>query len=196
VTVLAVDLAAKLSAACLMDDDHKVIDQFDSWQISEERFIGKLELKFHTWTPPELMVIEDLPHGLGYTKLTKAVCRLQGRIYECMRHYNPDRTILFVAPATWRAHYAEAKRGTGPGIVVPIAEQFGYRPPWTSLMERAKGHGGRSRAGKVSTDYCSAYLIGRWAIDMKRAHNTFDVPGTSRYFTTPILKKDFDAENR
>ena len=194
-TVLAVDLAAKYSAACLMDDDYEVIEQFDSWQQTEDAFVCHLTAGWTVVNTPDVMIVEDLPHGLRYTTLVKAVCRLQGRIVQSMQECTDGdwEEILFVAPATWRAHYPEAKRGTGPDIVVPIAAQFGYTAP--DLLARAKGSGGKTRADKVATDYCSAYLIARWAIDTKRQFGTYDVPGTSRYNTTVIRKKDFDAEN-
>jgi hypothetical protein len=98
VTILAVDLAAKYSAACLMADDYTVIDQFDSWQISEDVFIRRLTAPWlmpnfdNDDPPPTSMVIEDLPHGLQYSTLVKTVCRLQGRIYhEMARDYQGRR---------------------------------------------------------------------------------------------------------
>jgi hypothetical protein len=200
VTILAVDLAAKYSAACLMADDYTVIDQFDSWQISEDVFIRRLTAPWlmpnfdNDDPPPTSMVIEDLPHGLQYSTLVKTVCRLQGRIYHEMARDYQGRRVLYVAPATWRAHYEGMQRGTGPEIVVPVAERYGYTPPDFTL--RAKGNGGKTRAKKVATDYCSAYLIARWAIDVNNEHATFDVPGTSRYDTTVIRKKDFDDQDR
>lgn len=195
-TVLAVDLAAKYSAVCLMDEDYTVIKQYDSWQITEDQFVVALAAHwFFADTPPDVMVVEDLPHGLNYTTLVKAVCRLQGRIIQAMDDMpegGPEE-MLFVAPNTWRAHYSGMERGTGAAAVFPVSQRFGYAPP--DLLERAKGNGGPSRAKKVASDYCSAYLIARWAIDAKNEFGTYDVPGTSRYDTTVIRKKDFDDKN-
>lgn len=200
--ILAVDLAAKLSAACLMDDDYRVLDEFDSWQVSEDQFIDGLACyftRFGRHGVPHAMVIEDLPHGLNYTRTVKAVCRLQGRIVQALNSddilFGEKASALFVAPNTWRAHYPAAKRGTGSDISVPIAEGYGYQPP-SDLLSRAKGHGGPTRARKVASDYCAAYLIARWAVDTQRHYGHLDVPGTSRYGTDPILKKEFDAESR
>lgn len=199
-TILAVDLAARYSAACLMRDDYLVISQFDSWRaVSEDDFVLRLASPWMagvSYKTPDVMVIEDLPHGLSYTKTIKKVCRLQGRIAQAMYDTTDGDVsdILFVSPATWRAHYPAAKRGTGPEIVFPITEAFGYLPP-ADLLEQAKGNGGPSRARKVASDYCSAYLIARWAFDTQAEHGTLDVPGTSRYGTKEILKKDFDAES-
>jgi hypothetical protein len=195
VTVLAVDLAAKYSAACLMDEDYQVINEFDSWGRSESQFIAELVDCFVWATPdPDVMVVEDLPHGLRYSTLIKTVCRLQGRIFDRMqftRQCGDD--ILFLAPAEWRRTFPGMERGTGPEAVTPVSAAFGYKPP--DLSERAKVKGGKAIARKVATDYCSGYLIARWAIDTKTKHGTYDVTGTSRYNTQVIRKKDFDAQN-
>jgi hypothetical protein len=196
--LLAVDLAAKYSAACLMRDDYQVLHQFDSWGLSEADFVYRLT---HYWTwhdtdkTPRIMVVEDLPHGLKYSTLIKAVCRIQGRIAQALDD-SPEgaaEDMVFVAPATWRAHYEGMERGTGAEAVFPASRAFGYSPP--DLMRRAKGNGGKTRARKVASDYCSAYLIARWAVDMKKTHETYDVPGTSRYNTAVIRKKDFDDQD-
>lgn len=194
-TVLAVDLAAKYSAACLMDDAYQVIAQFDSWGMTESQFIYQLYNTFQYAKPyAEIMVVEDLPHGLRYSTLIKTVCRLQGRIYQHFEFQsNEGEDILFLSPAEWRKTFDGMKRGTGPDVVVPVAARFGYTPP--DLSERAKVKGGRAIARKVATDYCSAYLIARWAVNTKADFGTYDITGTSRYDTKAILKKDFDAQN-
>ncbi len=200
-SVLAVDLAAKYSAACLMDHDHTVTEQFDSWGRTEEEFIyllaGKWLFPDETESLPEVMIIEDLPHGLAYSRLVKTVLRLQGRIVQALHEMPMGHTAdaLFLAPIEWRKHY-DLKRGTGPDIVVPTAAQSGYEPPAeriTAIAEATgKRGGGKAIARKVATDYCSAYLIARFAIDMHKQHGTYDVVGTSRYDTDVIRKKDVE----
>lgn len=195
-TVLAVDLAAKFSAAILMDDDFTVLDQFDSWQKSEEAFIYLCAGQwFAPVTRPDAMVVEDLPHGLAYSRLVKTVLRLQGRIVQAL-HEMPEGNvddIVFLAPQQWRSFY-QLKNGTGPNIVVPTAAEFGYEPP--DLTERAAAEkGGKARARKVATDYCAAYLIARWAVSTKKNIGTYDQVGTSRYTTTVIRKKDVNDED-
>jgi hypothetical protein len=199
VTILAVDLAAKYSAACLMGDDYTVVKQFDSWQISEDAFI-QTAARF---------LDDDRVHAADVDGHRRPPARpaifdpRQNRVSAARPHITSDEPatidghhedMLYVAPATWRAHYEGMQRGTGPEIVVPVAERYGYTPP--DFTERAKGNGGKTRAKKVATDYCSAYLIARWAIDVNNEHATFDVPGTSRYYTTVIRKKDFDDQDR
>lgn len=198
-TVLAVDLAAKYSAACLMDDDYNVLKQFDSWQVTEEQFIYLCAADW-LWCwgdeePPEVMVVEDLPHGLRYSTLVKTVLRLQGRFVQAMHEMPHGQTedILFAAPAEWRRTFPGLERGTGPEAVVPVAAGLGYTPP--DLTARTVGKGAKAIARKVQTDYCSAYLIARWAIDTKKTHGTFDVIGTSRYSTKVIRKKDFNDQD-
>jgi len=196
VTVLAVDLAAKYSAACLMDENYTVLNQFDSWGISEDEFLHLLVTPWFAWEkdPPDVMVVEDLPHGLKYSTLVKTVCRLQGRIVQAMFDAPEicDKDILFIAPAEWRRTFPGLERGTGPDAVVPVAAGFGYEPP--DLTERAKAvKGGKAIARKVATDYCAAYLIARWAVTTHKEHGTYDVVGTSRYDTDVIRKKDFNA---
>lgn len=196
VTVLAVDLAAKFSAVCLMDDDFTVLTQFDSFLTREDAFIYTIASAWmfaSEHRTPEVMVVEDLPHGLKYSTLIKTVCRLQGRIVQAMHDDYTD--ILFLAPREWRSHYLGLERGTGPEAVVPVAAEFGYTPPLENLLTRAKGNGGKTKAMKVATDYCAAYLIARWAIETKRKYGTFDVPGTSRYDTREIRKKEFHAQD-
>lgn len=196
-TVLAVDLAAKYSAACLMNDDYTVLDQFDSWLNNEDVFVHKLAINRYGDGPaiPDVMVVEDLPHGLNYTKLIKRVLRLQGRIAHAMNMYHPAgrELIVFAAPIAWRSHFKGMERGTGASAVFPVSESFGYIPP--DFSDRTKGQGGRSLATKIASDYCSAYLIARWAIDMHQQFGTYDVVGTSRYNTDVILKKDFHAQS-
>lgn len=194
-TLLAVDLAAKYSAACLMDEDYRVVKEFDSWGVPEDAFVYRLSAYWLRPEPPEVMIVEDLPHGLSYSGVIKTVCRLQGRLVQAM-HETTDgdwNDIVFAAPAAWRAHHG-IKRGTGVTALFEACWRYGYAPP--DLTERAKGNGGRTRAQKVASDYCSAYLIGRWAVDMKKQHGTFDVAETSRYDTKAIRKKDADDQDR
>jgi hypothetical protein len=180
VSVLAVDLAAKYSAACLMDEAGAVLDQFDSWGRTETQFI---EMCATPWflthdEPPTVMVVEDLPHRLPFAALVKQVCRIQGRLIEHMDSLGAGDKVLFVPPAQWRKTYPGLERGTGPDAVVPVAEKLGYTPP--DLSART-GKGAKATARKVTTDYCAAFLIARWAINQHQQHGTFDAAGTSRY---------------
>lgn len=191
VNVVAIDLAAKYSAAVWLWD-HTVVQHWDSWQKSESTFIDWCTEGFHPdralLRVPDVLVIEDLPHRLPYMTNVKDVCRLQGRLVERMHSYGALTKILFVPPAEWRRHYGPPlKQGTGPAAVVEVAVRMGYvLPDLTDRMAinpktNKPAAGERATAKKVLTDYCAAYLIGRWAVDCAISHNTFDVARTSRY---------------
>lgn len=187
--IVAVDLAAKYSAACLMGENLQPQDQWDSWACTEATFIAATAYWFHPeWDQhPEVMVVEDLPHRLPFSGLVKTVCRIQGRLVGQMSLYDCIDRVLFVPPAEWRKTYKGLERGTGPDAVLPVAASLGYTPP--DLSERAAIKGGKAIARKVATDYAAAFLIGRWAHAMYSEHGTFDVVGTSRYAKPPIRKE-------
>lgn len=184
-SIIAVDLAAKFSAACRMDWNGQITAQVDSWGGTETLFIDRITAPWAleaTTATPDALIVEDLPQRVPFMTVTKAVCRLQGRIIERMAGYGRVGAIVFVPPAEWRRHYEGLERGTGPAAVVPVAARLGYTPP--DLTARITGKGDRARARKVATDYCAAFLIGRWALSTFDTHGTFDVATTSRHVET------------
>ncbi len=183
-TIVAVDLAARYSAACWMNYSGFVLDEWDSWNRTELQFIQQTIRPFtQDSEPPEVLIIEDLPHRLPFSALVKQVSRLQGRIVEAMDRYDMADKIVFVPPAEWRKFYpALAKRGSGPQAVVPVAEETGYAPPDVS------SRGAKTIADKVATDYCAAFLIGNWAIESFKDKGSFDLIGTSRYHSSGPVK--------
>src|SRR3954471_14590137 len=122
-----------MSAACCMTDDqdpgsYTVTSAIDSWQAPEDALIRSLVWSWHNGyvgRRPDVMVVEDLPHGVRYSTLIKDVLRLQGRIVEAMEHtaHGSRADIVFVAPRAWRAHYPGLERGTGPFAVIPVAQK-------------------------------------------------------------------------
>jgi len=187
VKILAVDLAAKYSASCVMDDAGRVYEQNDSWGRTEKQFLDLITSPWMQTNPPDLMVVEDLPHGVSYMTTTKAVCRLQGRIVERMDYLGSLSSVLFAAPIEWRRVYTGLERGTGAAAVVPVAEALGYTAP--DLSHRILRAGDKAIARKVASDYCAAYLIAKWMIDRFNELGTFDVTGTARYGATRSRKK-------
>lgn len=190
-SIVAVDLAAKYSAAVWMWD-HAVVQHWDSWQQTESTFVDWCTELFHPNRAmariPDVLVIEDLPHRLPFMTNIKDVCRLQGRMVERMHSYGAMDKIIFIPPAEWKRHYGEPlKQGTGPGAVVELAARLGYvMPDLDSRMvinpkTGKPAAGERATAKKVITDYCAAYLIGRWMATCYWNQNTFDVARTSRY---------------
>ncbi len=183
-SIVAVDLAARFSAATVMDFDYGLGMQVDSWGRTESCFLDQVTAPWISDSePPLALIVEDLPHGVAFMSVTKAVCRLQGRIAERMEYYGALNAVLFVPPRLWRAHYVGLERGTGPEAVTPVAAEFGYTAP--DLSHRILKAGDKATARKVATDYCAAYLIARWAIDTYRTAGTFDVPTTARYGAPP-----------
>lgn len=177
-TVVSIDLAAKYSAGMLISPALVVHTQFDS-SGGEDMFIEQLTNTFVLGFAAQL-VVEDLPHGVEYRALVKRVCQIQGRIAERMYGLSRLTELLFVAPNTWRAHYPVLKkRGQGPEAVVPVALEHGYEPPKLKHLEGPRG--GRLTVNKIQTDYCAAFLIGKWANDTFEERGTYDVPGTERY---------------
>lgn len=183
--LLAVDLAAKMSAACLMDENGTVIEEFSSWQIHEDEFIEKI---VRPWVkvknaseiypnPPKILIIEDLPKRVLFMKITKKVLRIQGRIIDRMNQLGFGDSILFVSPVEWQKYFNIHGKGASERVQ-PKAEDLGYVPP----MDFTQFHGKeRTEARKVNTDYCAAYLIGLWAVNYYKEFNTYDAKDTERY---------------
>lgn len=200
-SIVAVDLAARYSAAVQISYTEKpyppelrVTRSWNSWKPTEMEFVHQICSPF-TVTPrlpskvPEVMLIEDLPHGLKFAALVKRVCRIQGRIAEVMEQYGHRDKILFVPPALWQRYYKRLPDEKWPDAVVPVAERNCYRPP--NLVEDGMKAVERNIAKKVMTDYCAAYLIGKWGLDQLEKQGTFDIDGTQRYTdkVTPERKK-------
>ncbi len=179
--LVAVDLAAKYSAAIEMDSDGKVLNQVDSWGLTESEFLYEVTKPWYYGNRPDLLVVEDLPHGVPFMINTKTVCRMQGRIFDRLWGLDAWRSLVFVAPAAWRKHW-ELKNGTGPDAVVRVAGLNGYTAP--DLSHRVIGKGDKAIARKVATDYCAAYLIAGWFQDMVEITGSTTFPGTSLYGDT------------
>lgn len=188
-SIIAVDLAAKYSAYVHVDAFGRLLEQGDS-TAGEDDFLQRLIAEYQFGFADQL-IVEDLPHGVEYRGLVKRVCQIQGRIVQLWAQHNSLDDVVFVAPNTWRGYFPELrKRGAGMDAVVPIAARLGYLPPGLDAL--AGPRGGRALINKVQTDYCAAYLIARWANHTYLQHESYDVPGTSRY-GRPTIKKDAHA---
>lgn len=201
-SIVAVDLAARYSAAVKLNyteapypPELRVTSSWNSWKPTEMEFVHQICSPFavrDSYTP-EVMLIEDLPHGLKFAALVKRVCRIQGRIVELMEQYGQRGKILFVPPALWQRHYKRVADEKWPDAVVPVAHRHGYTAP--NLVEEGMKAVERNTAKKVMTDYCAAYLIGYWGLEQLEKQGTFDVDGTQRYTdkVTPDRKKKINA---
>lgn len=165
---MAVDLAAKYSAFCIMDDTGQVLSEHSSAGWDEDAFVDALTSGFALTgrkpDNPEMMIIEDLPHGVPYRTVVKDVCRLQGRIYHAMNAVGARYRMRFVQPQTWRNHH-HVPRGSGAAGAVPTAAALGYTAP-EHLATKPK-----ALRTKVTTDFCAAFLIARWAVDFWHTNN-------------------------
>jgi len=168
---VAVDLAAKYSAFCVLGSDNTVIDQDHSWQKSESEWVDRIVARFYESDPlPSVLAIEDLPHGVGYKKIVKEVCRIQGRIYQSMLNAGEEDKVVFIPPQVWQIHNKTYRKG----IVgeAEVAASLGYVPP--SLLNKDIHGKDRIAARKTETDYVAAYLIGRYVNDKLSEHSLTD----------------------
>jgi hypothetical protein len=181
--LMAVDLAAVYSAACVVDAKGDILEQVDSWQVSEDQFLHSLVGPFidPLRSAPEAMIVEDLPIRLPMRSLVKRVCRIQGRLIELMSQVGMLDRLWFVQPSEWRRTFAGLESGTGPNAVVEVALRLGIRVP--DLASRCTQTGDKGKARKVFTDHCAAYLIALWATHTYHRSGSFDTGTTSRYDT-------------
>jgi hypothetical protein len=190
VSLVAVDLAARFSAAVRYTANHHVVGQWDSWQKTEDEFLSDLVLHFlpHNTTPTYL-VVEDIPAHVLWSRSVRDVLRIQGRLVQQMSTLGWLSRLVFVQPATWQEHYPGIKRGRGPQQVVQVAAAFGYSPPPLAHRCEASTRTGKPKASerktaeKVGTDYCAAYLIARWAADFHNTCGHLNAARTTRYHT-------------
>jgi hypothetical protein len=173
--IVAVDLAARFSAVTVMGDGREVLQQYDTWRISERTFISMLVSSAENPKVSDV-VIEDLPHGLKFATLIKRVCRLQGRIEHAFDLKDVRHKIMWCPPALWQRYFDGVWR-KGPVGSAQAAEALGYLPPDLHSNEHGKD---RQTARKVETDYVSSFLIAWWALDTLEQQGTLDVPSTSR----------------
>lgn len=187
--IVAVDLAAKYSAACLLDGKHPLPTwETDSWGATEHEFLTAITGFWSPYDGVDALIVEDLPHRLAFANLVKRVCRMQGRIAERMQQAGALDKLWYVQPAVWRKHFKGLERGTGPDAVLDVAKEIGYAPP--DLSARCTKAGDKAIARKVGTDYAAAFLIGVWAQDMYFKHGTFDaIPGLDSYTYVPGGKR-------
>lgn len=184
--IVAVDLAAKLSAVCILSPEGEVMDEFSSFQISTGEFI--LQLVHRSLASLDdlgeeaaisVIAIEGIPHGMKFIGMVSKTLRLQGRILQALDRFSLMEKVLFVPPALWQRTFPGVWR-QGPEAVIPAAKELlGYDPPdtgWESLHHQARQDG-----KKAMTDYCAARLIAEWCKNVYEETGTFDAKSTSRY---------------
>lgn len=137
---------------------------------------------------PDIMIIEEMPHGVMYGEGVKNTIRFQGRIVERMSQYDQLDKILFLQPMTWQMDLG--LRGTKPKEQAEFAKTLGYVPPdlisiyadtFNSLHgpDRSKVRG---KLKKLMEDEVSAFLIWAWATGKWGRDGTFDdIKSAQRY---------------
>lgn len=161
---LNIDLAAKFSAASVMDGP-ALLHQFDSWGKTPNQFVSEI-VSIAKKYKVEVIAVEDVPYGLSKQFMIKPALRLQGRLIQELENAGLAANTLFINPATWQRTFEGVYGGKEKGALA-AAGAFGYQPPDMLAIhedeipakgpERAKV---RAQLKKASTDYVDAYLIG------------------------------------
>lgn len=172
--ILAVDLAARFSAAIVRDYNGEIHCEADTLG-RDSREAAKMFADIGQTFGVDLILVEDVPYGISKQFMVKPVLRLQGRVIQAIE----DRGLpapLFVAPATWQR--AMGVWRVKPEETAAVAAERGYRPPDLFEVHAAeipeKGPERtkiRTLLRKATTDYVDAWLISEWAL----AHREYDL---------------------
>jgi hypothetical protein len=196
-SIVAIDLAARWSAGVQLTEDLRVLDQWSTYHLSEAQFVQAVTAPFRhvpEVEAPYALIVEDLPHQVPYSTLVKTVARVQGRLVESMlRMGRGEWEVIFYPPALWMRSYGDKVWRQGPEVVVEVAKEYGYAPPdlLGEVEDEAAREGRRSKAlsrnqaKKSLTDYCAAFLMGRFAVQYYAEHGTYMAPNAQRYRQAP-----------
>jgi hypothetical protein len=170
--ILAVDLAAKFSAACLMNAHGSVTTEWHSWGTSEASWVNSLvaNSKF-----ADVMLIEDLPFSLSISKTVRDVYRLQGRIIESMEeHMFHTRKMVFIPPKLWQDYFKPdgMKSGDKKAAKRIAEEKYGYISP--ELLHKGLHGVDRTHARKSMEDHVDAFLIARYMKEQSDIYGSID----------------------
>lgn len=172
--ILCVDLAARFSAACLTDNSGSLVGQWHSWQSSPFQWACALACEFSTLpvSCDPLMVIEDLPHGLGISRTVRDVYRLQGMIIQQVKNYHDENRIVFIPPMLWQSSFKPlgVKPGDKKAIKAAAEEKYGYTPP--QLLHKDLHGIDRQHARKTMEDYVDAFMISRYMLEVGQEHGS------------------------
>ena len=192
--ILTVDLASKMSAACVMGDsasnrsgeNGKVYSEFDSYGKTAFQFARELKVAADTWEV-DLIVLEDVPYGISSQAMVKPVLRLQGVLILALSQHLDK--ILFLNPSSWQKYYPGVARGEAKARVEAARQaalSLGYSPPdkvqeyIDSLPEGSKVlKKNTNPLEKVMTDYIDAFLMARWVLSVDDIRNISGVQPVS-----------------
>ena len=181
--ILTVDLATKLSAAIMRDDQGEIHWQGDSANLSPFEWI-KLLAKVTNEYQPRLILFEDVPYGISGQGQVKTIFRYQGVIIAFFHRWLDN--ILWVNPASWQKNFpgvgkAPKEYTTASTRLAYRAEaarvhalNLGYEPPdlvaayVASLPEGTKVLKKNTvTLAKAMTDYTDAFLMNHWAYEFE-----------------------------
>jgi hypothetical protein len=186
--ILAVDLAAKFSAAVHMDVAGEVVGEWHSWQRSQWEWAQLLGFAALGEMPgqydiPNIVLIEDVPLGLRQSQAVKGAFRAQGRILQTAVD---EAKIVWIPPKLWQDYYKPY--GMSPGdkkAAKSIAfEQYGYSAP--ELLRKDLHGVDRVHARKTMEDHTDAFLIARYMLEQTRLYGSIEaaveaIPRLERY---------------
>ncbi len=180
---MAVDLAAKFSAMCLMDASGAVVGEWHSWGMSPVEWVLTISSKALI---PEVIVVEDLPFGAGQTKTVRDVYRLQGRLIVALERNDYESKLVWIAPKLWQDSYKPngMKPGDKKAARAIALEKYGYEPP--ELLHKDLHGADRVHARKTMEDHVDAFLIARYMLEQYRYYGSFEnaidsIPRLERY---------------
>jgi len=166
VRILAIDLAQKNSAACLLGGD----SPSRYWHTRRptkapeyEFFVDWLEDLASSLLPPDFVVVEDVPHNQPFHAPVRAAVFRQGLIALWCK----DSGLPFglVQPAVWQAHFGlRRKRGVSSAAHKRSLVEAAYNRGWCGPPSSYEVLPAADRR-KVKSDMADAYLIALWAAE-------------------------------
>lgn len=172
---LSVDLAAKYSAACVLDENGKIHWEGNSgdwatvgWAAVLTQIAGAFKV--------DLIIVEDVPYGISSQAMTKNVLRLQGMLIAGLWRVGLLEKTLWVNPSTWQKRYPGVSRGKPEERIEAAraaAAQLGYFAPnlvqdYLSSVPEGKRPLQKfiKPLEKQMTDHVDAFLMGNWAHEL------------------------------
>lgn len=165
------DLAAKFSAASVVDENGQVHWEADSSGLTAFQWTTVVTFSAYTWEP-DLILIEDVPYGISSQAMVKPVLRLQGMLILALVQRELLDGVVFVNPSTWQKTYPGVARGKAEDRIEAArvaALELGYTPPPLTRDYLASLDGKKplrkhlAPLEKTMTDYIDSHLMARWA---------------------------------
>lgn len=186
---LGVDLAAKFSAAVVVNEKGKVLFETDSWGKSAIEFAEECAQIAKDYDVV-LAMVEDLPYGISKQFQTKPATRLQGIFIKSFHDLRLLDVLYFVNPIEWQKTFeihragAEGARAAAQKLGfdqrVPIEMYADDIPPLGKEHSKQRATV-RAQLKKASTDYDDGFLIAFWTALEHKRETLFNRKGVQRY---------------